>query len=249
MELKKFEHIISLGHFCGVAQELERLGLRDASYPFDWLITQRSAAEELIENRFEDFLSYDLLYQDSAHPEIYRNKRYGFGVSFYHDFSAYIPLDKQLDAVVQKYNRRIKRFYDAIREPTLFIRYINNEEDVAFYRNNFDNLPSPANFSCPQNELLLVIDSRFKCEGLPNAFYVDCDNGDTVARRFTDKNDELFKYLTSNKLYDKEKREKNLDIFRQKEKSKKSLINVSKNRFNVRVLNKIKKPYIHKNRI
>lgn len=38
-----FKHIISLGHFCGVAQELERLGLRDASYPFEWLITSSSA--------------------------------------------------------------------------------------------------------------------------------------------------------------------------------------------------------------
>ncbi len=144
MEIKKFEHIISLGHFCGVAQELERLGLRDASYPFDWLITQRSAAEELIENRFEDFLTYDLLYQDSQHPGIYRNKRYGFGVSFYHDFSAFIPLKEQLDAVTQKYNRRIHRFYDAIREPTLFIRYINNEEDAAYYKNSSDkSVPPP----------------------------------------------------------------------------------------------------------
>ncbi len=102
---------------------------------------------------------------------------------------------------------------------------------------------------CPQNELLLVIDSRFKCERIPNAFYVDRDEGDSVARRFTEKNDELLKYLASDDLYDKEKREKNLNIFRQKEKTKNSSLNLLKSKFDRRVLNKIKKPYIHQNRI
>lgn len=34
-----YKHVISLGFFCSVALELERKGLRDASYPFDWLIS------------------------------------------------------------------------------------------------------------------------------------------------------------------------------------------------------------------
>ncbi len=161
MEMKKFCHIISLGHFCGVAQELERLGLRDASYPFDWLITQRESVEKLIKNRFKDFLSYDLLYQDSEHPQIYRNKEYDFGVSFYHDFSGYIPLEKQLDAVTEKYNRRIDRFYTAISEPTLFIRYVNNESDALFYKMNFERSLKFFKSFCPQNELMLVIDSKY----------------------------------------------------------------------------------------
>ena len=65
-----FKHIISLGHFCGVAQELERLGLRDASYPFDWLITKREPLHRLINNHFDGFLEYDNLYQSQAEKNI-----------------------------------------------------------------------------------------------------------------------------------------------------------------------------------
>lgn len=36
-----------------------RLGLRDASYPFDWLISEYSGVSELINNNFEDFLNYE----------------------------------------------------------------------------------------------------------------------------------------------------------------------------------------------
>lgn len=31
--------IVSLGCFCGVAQEMGRISFRDGSYPFDWLIS------------------------------------------------------------------------------------------------------------------------------------------------------------------------------------------------------------------
>lgn len=34
----EFENIISLGHFCAPAMQLEKYGFRRASYPFDWLI-------------------------------------------------------------------------------------------------------------------------------------------------------------------------------------------------------------------
>lgn len=34
-----YQNYISLGYFCGVAQDLEKLGLRNTSSPFDWCIT------------------------------------------------------------------------------------------------------------------------------------------------------------------------------------------------------------------
>lgn len=37
--MKKYESVISLGYFCSVAIELEKMGIRNFSTPFDWLIT------------------------------------------------------------------------------------------------------------------------------------------------------------------------------------------------------------------
>ncbi len=58
MKNKIYKNIMSLGYFCGVARELERVGLRNASYPFDWIIsTDFKQVIKLIENNFENFLS------------------------------------------------------------------------------------------------------------------------------------------------------------------------------------------------
>ena len=35
----EFKNYISLGYFCEVAKDLERLGLRNQSSPFDWVIS------------------------------------------------------------------------------------------------------------------------------------------------------------------------------------------------------------------
>lgn len=40
--MKKYENFISLGYFCSVALELQRLGLRSCSSPFDWCISEWS---------------------------------------------------------------------------------------------------------------------------------------------------------------------------------------------------------------
>lgn len=50
-------HYISLGYFCSIAMELERLGLRSESSPFDWLISDFEGVIHAIENHFEDFLN------------------------------------------------------------------------------------------------------------------------------------------------------------------------------------------------
>ena len=37
--MASYKHIISLGWFGSIAEELERLGLRSAIYPFDWILS------------------------------------------------------------------------------------------------------------------------------------------------------------------------------------------------------------------
>lgn len=243
-----FEHIISLGHFCGVAQELERLGLRDASYPFDWLITTREPLHQLIDSHFDGFLEYDYLYQSREERKIYRNKYYNFGVSFYHDFSKYKPLDVQLDEVKEKYARRIERFYTAITEPALFIRYVNNEDDAEYYSKHFDECLERYKQFCPENELIFVVNDEYKNFNIPNAFYVEKDKNDTVARRFTEKNEELFDFLTGDEIYDKAKRQKNLAVYNETQKKKQQQNGIA-NKILKKAESKIRKPYKHINTI
>lgn len=122
---KKYKHFISLGYFCSPAMELEKIGLRDCSSPFDWCISDIDGVYRCIKDGFQSFLDYKYLSQNKTYHRIYKNTYYG--IEFYHDFDAYKALDLQLESVKSKYERRIKRFYKNIHEPTLFIRYISAE--------------------------------------------------------------------------------------------------------------------------
>ena len=102
------QHYISLGYFCSVASELEYLGLRNESSPFDWLISDFEGVVMSIQNNFEDFLGYDYLVQNRQCPAYYLNTKYK--MQFFHDFSSYKSLQKQLPLVQKKYQRRINRF-------------------------------------------------------------------------------------------------------------------------------------------
>lgn len=125
MELKEkcrqgvFKHYISLGHSCYVAMDLEELGLRDASYPLDWVNSPFGAAERAIKTRFDTFLEYDNLYQSKRTPTVYKNRDYM--IAFPHDFDAYAKLSKQIGGVINKYSRRIERFYESMPSQPCFL--------------------------------------------------------------------------------------------------------------------------------
>ena len=53
--MKKYSNIISLGFFCSVATEIERIGMRSCSYPFDCVISDFKNVEDMIENHFQNF--------------------------------------------------------------------------------------------------------------------------------------------------------------------------------------------------
>ena len=141
MEIKnKFDNIISLGFFCGVSLDLQKMGLRSASYPFDWLLSSFSSVVNAIDSKFDRFLVYDNLSQNVFNRSHYRDDLYGF--EFFHDFNYYQPLRKQYDKIQKKYLRRIARFYSSIQKPTLFIRYISSET-------NSDGKLTEIEYICP----------------------------------------------------------------------------------------------------
>ena len=193
--MSKYKQVISLGYFCSTAEEIKRIGLRKASYPFDWVrCASFEKAVALIETNFQDFFTYDCFYQMKIDPCYYVNRR--FAVEFYHDFSMYRPLEKQFDKFKEKYERRIRRFYEDISSPTLFIRYLSRF-DIEYVKQNNERIRALIKSFNSDNEILYVCHESFDLGDI-SAFYVKNDEGDTVARSFLEQCLELKKYMLDN---------------------------------------------------
>lgn len=198
---------ISLGYFCSVALELERIGLRSASYPFDWTISDFEGVIDAIENNFIHFLDYEYLYQNKEIHSHYRNKKYR--ISFFHDFDQYRSLYSQLPEVRKKYDRRINRFYSSITKPTLFIRYIDATKDengksveLSYIENNYKKIIKLLKSYNSNNDIVFIANSKVESDAI-KIYHVDPDENDTVSRKPLEQNAELLSFL--NQLQNEDK--------------------------------------------
>ena len=173
---------ISLGYFCSIALDLDKLGLRAASYPFDWLITDFEGVINCMKNNFKDFLNVDFLYQNTKRPYVYKNIKYNF--EFYHDFSRHKPLKNQLVTVNEKYKRRTQRFYDSIKEETIFIRYISDEikingksKELIYIEENYDSIVQFLKSFNKKNEIIFIGNEGLN-SSIINVYNVKKDKGD-----------------------------------------------------------------------
>ncbi len=200
--MTEFRHFISLGSFCSVALDLEALGLRDASMPFDWNIDLKfEGVIGCIEKGFEHFLDGDELRQSEEAPEHYMDR---YEIQFFHDFNMWDPLADQLPAVQDKYERRIRHFYQVTAEPTLFFRYMDDRilddegtvHELRYVEDNYDHIMAVLKDLNPENELVLIANDNVKSEKL-KIYGVEKDKGDVVARVPREKNKELGELLAS----------------------------------------------------
>jgi len=211
--MKNYKHYISLGYFCSVALELERLGLRDTSSPFDWLISDFLGVKEAIEHNFEHFFDYEYFEQNKKVLEWYRNSYYSF--QFYHDFDSHRSLKAQFSEFYEKYSRRIKRFYQIIVEPTLFLRYISDEKcdangkplELIQIESNYEQFLQILKGFNKDNTVIFIANEGVN-SSLIKIYHVKKDTDDSVARVFVDKNDELKQLLENAEYF---KRENNLN--------------------------------------
>lgn len=118
----KYDIIYSIGHDCACSMYLQRHNLRICSGPLDWITGIPAPARfDLLINEFPDFLNLGDMEFIQKNPNIfnddrcdyYKNKRTGF--LFYHDFPIGIPISESIPNVAEKYARRIRRFYDNIK--------------------------------------------------------------------------------------------------------------------------------------
>lgn len=184
----RYRHVVSLGYFCSTALELRRYGLRDGNYPLDWNISAIEPTLTMVESGFAGFLQRDCLCIES--PGVVRDE--GSGIAVYNDFDPALPVAVQYEAVRRRYEQRIQRFCQAIRQRTLFVRYINDLEEFTYLDENMPGVLAVLRRTHPTNDLLLVANTTLPaaCGGLP-VYRVEPDPGDGVARRFVSKNARL----------------------------------------------------------
>ena len=101
-----YKHVISLGWFCSVAEEIEKLGLRSASYPFDWILTDWKTVEEIMKGEFADYLKSDKLIQDAEVSNMYHHSDRKCLV-YVHDIDPYENYEKQIEKAQMKYADKI----------------------------------------------------------------------------------------------------------------------------------------------
>ena len=201
----KYENYISLGYFCEVAQDLEKMGLRNTSSPFDWCITSFEGIISLLANRFDGFMDYENLAQSIESRSHYLDTQYG--VFFFHDFSKYIPLNEQIESVKEKYSRRINRFLNNIENPTLFIRYISNEikgengksTELQWIEENEDYINKIVQMYNSQNNIIYIGDEK-TYSNIVKIYNVKVDNNDKVSRSPIINNTELYPIMKEFKI-------------------------------------------------
>jgi hypothetical protein len=125
---------VSLGWFCGTASSLSKLGLRSQSSPFDWYFSHYWAVLNQIENDFQDFMvKYNLEIVD-GNNKVFRDIKYGFYCN--HDVKE--DFDSEYELIRNKYLRRVKRFRETIKQPTVFFRCIRDNEEVEYINYNWE---------------------------------------------------------------------------------------------------------------
>lgn len=194
----KFKHIISLGHFCSPAMQLKKYYLRDASYPFDWLIfADFKKMLTMLENGFDDLFRIEDYSQGVNNRNHYRLDNYN--IRFLHDFNGYQSLEMQFSQFEKKYRKRIARLYSSIKEPTLFIRYCS-ETDLGYVEKNYNKIDSLIKKFCPENEIIYLLNEDK--ESKLDVVKVSIKNEELkMSFSFLDDNKELLKFLIE--VYDK----------------------------------------------
>ena len=135
---KKYDLIFSIGEARSCAEVLRESRLRFYSYPFDWLYGSTLLDRiKMLANNMKDFINKeDLEFAHEARSiscNAYCNKLNN--ITFNHDFKNNIPFDEAYIEVREKYNKRINRLLEQIRNSqnilVVYIQTPNNKSEIA----------------------------------------------------------------------------------------------------------------------
>ena len=163
METKyDFEHIVSLGYNCEIANAILEMQMRDAAYPFDWIFSEMWKINETMKTRFSNFFLQENLMVTRYKKNPAKEKDNGF--IYVHDGS-YDILSKNIleyTNIKEKYNRRILRLLDLLDsgKKVLFVRGLYNDkiEEHLDFINIVTNTYPNSNFHllvlCPYSNII-----------------------------------------------------------------------------------------------
>lgn len=190
----KYKHVISLGWFCSVAEEIDKLGLRNASYPFDWILSDFKTVFDVIEGVCVDYLDAEQLVQDDKIKNFYshRNRKC---LTFVHDVNPYLDYQREIEKAEKKYARRLERLRHDMREPSIFLRYIMDSEEYQVIVEKRKEIENWIKSYHPDNQIIFIANEELgKNEKI---WSVKKDLDDSVARQFMMQLPELKKWLLS----------------------------------------------------
>lgn len=132
--------IISIGQHCEVASQIYLRTLGTAFFPFDWINSMDfESICEFISNDFKTFLDIKNLElktekSSSNHLLIFDKK---YNILFPHDFPMNQTISQSYETVINKYKRRIERFFKALKSDkhVYFVRkHLTKEQSVKFVK-------------------------------------------------------------------------------------------------------------------
>lgn len=243
----KYKNYISLGGCCHIAGNLEKLGLRSCSMPYDWNTTEWRTIEETIKSQFSNYLVKKNLYQYKDCPYVYENCE--AGVAFVHDFVDYLPLELQFGTVKRKYKKRISRFYKCIKNPSLFVRYCNDIDEVITINEKYDEILALFKQYNRFNEIIFITHNSIDwsiIKKIENIFIINRKENEIVSENPI-LQCEILNSILGSAVFDK--KEENLEFYMRKKNSK--LIINTKKKLKDRLIKRIFKQnkYIHSKQI
>ena len=177
--MKKYDIVIPLGEMCATAIALRDSGIRCASYPFDWSagvkyeICGNSGLPgkiKMICDDFKDAFRLEDLSEfwtaQSKHRSVLNNRT---GLQYLHDFVWEKPVVDQFPEYLEKYQRRIQRFYKDIEQSNtiLFVFVTRSKHFLSFYEIN--SALDMLNKKFPNKDInFLLVQDSYDCN--PNEF-------------------------------------------------------------------------------
>jgi len=151
---------IPLGSSCSLAYQLDKYNLRKESYPFDWILSRDKEIINILKDEFRNFLDIEYLqaknkssnfpiidefWNDNKNDKdnIIRVYHKLYKITFVHDFKNFDELE--MNSAKIKYDRRIKRFLEHMRDPNIkkIVIHIGN----TFNHQIFDELFKTLNYT------------------------------------------------------------------------------------------------------
>lgn len=127
---KTYDLIIPIGCKCKCAYNLRRLGLQFESFPFDWIyIPTPATIEQLFVTEFSNFMLEENLRLRSKQPKFDEVDDLATGIYSAHDFDTHKSISEVYPAVKQKFDRRIEKLKNKIKNAKRILM-VHEAEDV-----------------------------------------------------------------------------------------------------------------------